>query len=369
MRGHVLRAFIKKEFLHIFRDYRTLIVLFGMPIIQVILFGYAITTELRGIKIGVWDMSRDQKSIQLINNVTSSGFFTKVHEVSSSSQVESSFQKGDVKAFLVFPADFESRFQRGDGSIQIISDASDPNTANIVTNQLSSIIQRWAQEEGGMPTQKIGIETEVRMHYNPEMKSVFLFVPGVITIILMLVSAMLTSIAIAKEKEMGNMEILLVSPLKSTTVVIGKIIPYLVLSLFNAAIILSIGYIVFGVPIKGNMFLLFFECLLFIMVSLSLGVLISTKVESQQMALMLSLFALMMPTILLSGFIFPISSMPWPLQWISHVMPPKYFIIIIKSIMLKGVGISVVWKETMVLLIMALVFIGLSVKNYKSRLQ
>jgi len=369
MRGHVLQAFIKKEFLHIFRDYRTLLVLFGMPIIQVILFGYAITTDLRDVKIGVWDMSKDHKSIELINNITSSDFFTIKEEVSSSGQVESSFKKGIVKAFIVFPTDFSSKLDRGEVSIQIIADASDPNTANIITNQISSIIQRWDMKQKSKSMNFKGIETEVRMHYNPENKSVLLFVPGVITIILMLVSSMLTSIAIAKEKEMGNMEILLVSPLKPITVIVGKIIPYLVLSLLNALVILSIGNIVFGVPIHGSIILLFFECLLFIIVALSLGVFISTKVESQQMALMLSLFGLMLPTILLSGFIFPISSMPIPLQVISRIMPPTYFIIIIKSIMLKGMGISVVWKETLVLIFMAAAFIGLSIKNYKSRLQ
>ncbi|HAW52341.1 MAG TPA: multidrug ABC transporter permease [Flavobacteriales bacterium] len=369
MKGHVLRAFVKKEFLHIFRDYRTLMVLFGMPIAQVILFGYAITTELRDVKIGVWDMSKDQKSIELISNITSSEFFALNDNVSASHEIEASFKKGRVKAFLVFPNDFGNKLERGTASIQIIADASDPNTANIITNQLTSIIQRWDMLEKSKTLRRAFIDTEVRMHYNPESKSVLLFVPGVITIILMLVSAMLTSISIAREKEMGNMEILLVSPLKPAVVIIGKILPYLMLSLVNALIIMGIGNVVFEVPVNGSFVLLLLECLLFIVVALSLGVFISTKVESQQMALMMSLFALMLPTILLSGFIFPISSMPLPLQWISHAMPPKYFIIIIKAIMLKGVGIAHIWKETLILSLMAVFFIGLSVKNYKSRLE
>ena len=368
MDRRVLFAFIRKEFLHIFRDYRTLVVLFGMPVIQVILFGYAITTDLRDVHIGIHDMSRDPSSIRLSDNLVASGFFIMSGAASSDEEMEAEFRRGKVKAFVSIPPEFGSDLRRGKAVVQIVADASDPNTANIVSNQLTGIIQRWALSEAGRMPEGM-IRTEVRMLYNPGMKSVFLFVPGVITIILMLVSAMLTSIAIAREKEMGYMEILLVSPLKPQLVIIGKIIPYLVLSLVNASLILGIGNVVFGVPLKGSLILLYTECLLFIMVALSLGVFISTRVESQQMALMLSLFALMMPTIVLSGFIFPISNMPWPLQMLSHLMPPKYFIIIIKSILLKGVGFGAIWKESLVLFIMACVFIALSVKNFKIRLQ
>lgn len=369
MNNKIIKAFIKKEFLHIFRDYRTLVVLFGMPVIQVMLFGYAITTDLQNVDIAVWDKSKDDKSISLINELTSSGFYRIFSYISTSEEIQNQFQKGSIKAAVIIEKNFNSNLVRNVAGVQIIADAADPNTANIIANQLNGIMAKWSMNQNYLLNHRAGIVTEVRMHYNPSMKSVFLFVPGVITIILMLVSAMLTSIAIAKEKEMGNMEILLVSPLKPITVILGKILPYLTLSLLIAIFILTIGFFVFQVPIRGSLILLFFESLLFVIVSLSLGVFISTKVESQQMALMLSLFALMMPTILLSGFIFPISSMPWPLQWISHIMPPKYFIIIIKSIMLKGMGIEAIWKETLTLLAMAIIFILASVKNYRIRLQ
>lgn len=368
MKIKTLRAFIKKEFLHIFRDYRTLVVLFGMPLVQVILFGYAITMDLRDVKIAIWDKSKDNQSLALVENLTASGFFIKAGEINSPDEIEETFRKGKTRAVVVIPTNFNKKLSGNKAAVQIIADAADPNTANIVTNQLTGIISKWGlsiQKSERMPG---GIITEVRMHYNPTMKSVFLFVPGVITIILMLVSAMLTSIAITREKEMGNMEILLVSPLKPGTVILGKIFPYLVLSLLNAGIIITIGQLVFGVPLRGSGLLLFSECLLFVIVSLSLGVFISTKAKNQQMALMMSLFALMMPTILLSGFIFPISSMPLPLQWLSHIMPPKYFIIILKTIMLKGLGLEVIWKETLILFGMALFFIALSIKNYKTRL-
>jgi len=369
MKGRVIRAFVKKEFLHIFRDYQTLVVLFGMPVIQVVLFGFAITTDLQNVNIAIWDKSKDNKSISLVQELTSSGFYKVSSYISSSQEIQSKFQNGSVKAVVLISEQFNTRLSKGSAGVEIIADAADPNTANIISNQLGGIIKKWSMKQKFLPGIPPGINTEVRMHYNPSMKSVLLFVPGVVTIILMLVSAMLTSIAIAKEKELGNMEILLVSPLKPTTVILGKILPYLVLSLMIACFILSIGYFVFHVPIRGSLLLLFFESFLFVVVSLSLGVFISTKVESQQMALMLSLFGLMMPTILLSGFIFPVSSMPWPLQWISHIMPPKYFIIIIKAIMLKGVGIGAIWKETVVLCIMAFVFITASIRNYQIRLQ
>jgi ABC-2 type transport system permease protein len=364
----ILKSFIKKEFLHIFRDYRTLLVLFGMPMVQVILFGYAITTDLRNVKIAVFDQSKDEKSISLVNEITASGFYMVTSLMENSDEIAGQFEKGEVKAVLLIGENFNSRLYNGSASVEIIADAADPNTANIVSNQIQGIVQRWVMRQNNGKAVVPGIITEVRMHYNPSMKSVLLFVPGVITIILMLVSAMLTSISIAREKELGNMEILLVSPIKPATVIIGKLLPYLVLALTLAMFILGIGNVVFHVPINGSFLLLLGECLLFIIVSLSLGVFISTKVQTQQMALMLSLFALMMPTIILSGFIFPISSMPAPLQFLSHLMPPKYFIIIIRSIMLKGVGLMAIWKETLVLLLMAFVFIMASVKNYKIRL-
>jgi len=207
------------------------------------------------------------------------------------------------------------------------------------------------------------------MVYNPELKSVFMFVPGVMTIILMLVSAMMTSISITREKELGTMEVLLVSPLKPILVIVGKVVPYIFLSVINATVIILLGIFVFKMPIEGSLFLLGLESVLFIITSLSLGILISTVAASQQTAMMISLMALMLPTILLSGFIFPITSMPMVLQVISNAIPAKWFIIILKGVMLKGVGLEFIWKETLILLGMTLFFIVLSVKKYKIRLE
>ena len=187
MKIKVLRAFIKKEFLHIFRDYQTLVVLFGMPMIQVILFGYAITTDLKDVNIAVWDKSKDNKSISLVQDLTSSGFYKVASNISSSQEVQSKFQAGSVKAVVLISEQFNSNLAKGEASVEIIADAADPNTANIISNQLSGIIKKWSMKQNYFPGIPPGINTEVRMHYNPSMKSVWLFVPGVMTIILRLV--------------------------------------------------------------------------------------------------------------------------------------------------------------------------------------
>ena len=210
---------------------------------------------------------------------------------------------------------------------------------------------------------------EVRTQYNKELKGVFMFVPGTMALILMLVSAMMTSISIAREKELGTMEVLLVSPLKPLPIVVGKVIPYIALSFVNAIVIIALSYFVFDMPINGSMIFLLLETLLFIFMALSLGVLISTISDSQLKAMFISMFALMLPTMLLSGFIFPIENMPKVLQWFSSLMPARYFIIIVKSIMIKGTGLFYVWKETLILVGMTLFFLMLSVKKFKVRLE
>ena len=254
-------------------------------------------------------------------------------------------------------------------TIQIITDATNPNTANAITNYIHAILQNYQLSENKGIQIGYQIIPQTQMVYNPELKSVFMFVPGVMTIILMLVSAMMTSISITREKELGTMEILLVSPLKPSQVIIGKVIPYIFLSIINAAVIVVLSIFIFKMPVQGSLFLLGAESVLFIITSLALGILISTMAKTQQAAMMISLMGLMLPVILLSGFIFPISSMPVPLQLFSNIIPAKWFIIIIKGIMLKGVGIAYIWKETLILIGMTVLFIALSIKKYKIRLE
>ena len=347
-----------------------MLILFGMPISQILIFGYVVSNEINDVKIGIYDKSKDHVTHEITNKITSSGFFIVSENLTSDQEIEKAFKRGIVREVIVFEPNFAEKLERdGSASIQIIADASDANTANIVSNYTRAIINSYVRNElfaQGMPYE---IVPEVRMLYNDELKGVYMFVPGTMAMILMLVSAMMTSISIAREKEMGTMEVLLVSPLKPLPIVIGKVIPYMVLSFVNAIVIIALSYFIFDMPIQGNLVFLLLETLLFIFMSLSLGILISTVSNSQMVAMFISMFALMLPTMLLSGFIFPIENMPKILQWFSAMMPAKYFIIIIKNIMIKGSGIGIVWKETLIVAGMAFFFLVISIKKFKVRLE
>lgn len=363
-------GFIKKEFYHIFRDKRSLFILFGMPVAQILLFGFAITNEINKVDIAILDHSKDATTTEIINKISASKYFSIKGFIKRESDIEATFKTGKLKAVLNFEKGFGRNLIKDKvANIQIITDATDPNTANTISNYVNAILQHYQQLQNKSIKIAYQIIPQTRMVYNPELKSVFMFVPGVMTIILMLVSAMMTSISITREKELGTMEILLVSPLKPIQVIVGKVVPYIFLSVINAIVIIVLSIFIFKMPVQGSLFLLGIESVLFIITSLALGILISTISYTQQTAMMISLMGLMLPVILLSGFIFPISSMPWILQVISNIIPAKWFIIIIKGIMLKGVGIGFIWRETLILLGMTLFFILLSIKKYKIRLE
>jgi len=364
-------AFIKKEFLYIFRDYRTMLILFGMPLAQVLLFGFAITNDINNAHIAILDNSKDVVTREITRKLLSSHYFILDRYLKSDEEIKPAFRKGEIKEVVVFEKDFAKKMKtEGKAHIQLILDASDPNTANILSSYTNGIINTYIfqklEANGGIP---LRVNTRSTMLYNKELKSVYMFVPGIITVILMLVSAMMTSISITREKELGTMEALLVSPVKPSIIILGKVAPYVLLSFINLVVIILLSKFVFGMPIQGSTVLLLAESLLFLFMALSLGILISTVSKTQQQAMMLSMFALMLPTILLSGFIFPVENMPVVLQYLSNLMPGKWFIIIIKNIMLKGVGITYFWKETLIIFAMTIFFIGLSIKKFKIRLE
>lgn len=364
-------GFLRKEFLHIFRDPRTMVIIFILPIVQLLLFGKVINTDIQDSRIAILDQSHDNTTREITTKLLSSGYYLLDRELQPGEDIEDVFRKGEVKMVVVFGTNFEHDLQRdGKADVQLLADASDPNTARILTSYAAGIINDYVKKEKmqnlTLPNQ---INVEVRMLYNEGLKSVYMFVPGLMAMILMLISAMMTSISISREKELGTMEVLLASPLKPIQIVLGKVTPYLLLSFVNAVTIIIMGVFIFGVPIKGSVIFLMAESFLFILMALSLGILISTVAPNQMTAMFISVLALMLPTILLSGFIFPIANMPLPLRIISHVMPPRWFIVIIKNIMLKGTGIFYVWKETLILMFMTFVFIGLSVRNFKIRLE
>jgi ABC-2 type transport system permease protein len=363
-------AFVKKEFKHILRDYRTLLILFGMPIAQILLFGFAITNEIKDAKIAILDFAKDNTTQQISNKILSSGYFLLYKNLNSIKDIEPAFKEGIIKEVIIFESDFGKNLEKtGLANVQIIADASDPNLANMLIGYTSSIIQDFQKDISSGKTMPPMINTDIKMQFNPNLKSVFMFVPGLMAVILLLVSAMMTSISIAKEKELGTMEILLVSPLNPLQIIVGKVIPYFFIALINYIVVIILAKYVFLVPIAGSFVLLVLESILFLITSLSLGILISTVSNNQQTALMISLSALMLPTIILSGYIFPIENMPLPLQIISNILPAKWFIIIVRGIMLKGVSFSYIVVETFVLIGMTLFFILLSVKKFKIRLE
>lgn len=362
-------GFVRKEFYHIFRDFRTMLILFGIPVTQILIFGYVVTNEIDNVKIVILDQAKDEVSRDISNRILSSGYFILEDNISNPEGIESYFKKGDVKQVIVFEEGLARRMEKEEsGNIQLIVDASDANTANLIINYTSSIIKTYMREQE-IRRPALQIVPEIRMLYNENLEGVYMFVPGTMALILVIISAMMTSISIAREKEMGTMEILLVSPLKPLQIVVGKVIPYFVLSFVNAIVIIALAYFLFNVPIAGSLALLLAESMLFILMALSLGIMISTLTQTQQTAMMISIFSLMLPTMLLSGFIFPIENMPVVLQYLSDIVPPKWYIIIIKKIMLMGTSFELVWKETLIILAMCVLFMLISVKRFKIRLE
>lgn len=364
-----LLSFIRKEFHHILRDTRSMMILLGLPIVQLIIFGFAITTEVRNARIAVLDNSKDETTQNILIKIESSSYFDIEQTIKTNDQIEAAFKAGKIRLAIIFPPNFQNELAHGNkAQIQIIADATDPNQATTLTNYASTIIldyQNELNQQTGLP---LNINTEMRMLYNPELKGSYSSVPGVMGMILLLISTMMTSISIVKEKEMGTMEILLVSPMKPWLVIISKVIPYFVISLVNIATILLLSVFVLGMPIQGSIFLLIAATILYLFCALSLGLLISTITDSQLAAMLISLLGLMLPVVMLSGYAFPIANMPVILQALSNIVPAKWYIIMVKSVMIKGLGFAGIWKESLIIIGMTLFFLLVSIKRFKVRL-
>lgn len=362
-------SFVKKEFFHIWRDPQTMLILLGMPVVQIIIFGFALTNEVKNTQIAIYDQAHDIASASLISEIEASRYFTIRKYLNNYSEVEKEFKKGHSKMVMIIPQDFNGNLHHSNKSqVQLIADASDPNVANTLTNYASAIINDFQQRFTGNKELPYTIHTEIRMLYNPQLKGAYSFVPGVMSMVLMLVCTMMTAITIVREKEMGTMEVMLVSPIKPLKIITAKAVPYLILSIVNIASILLLSVFVLDVPIKGNLVLLVLESILFIITCLSLGLLISSITSSQQTAMFISLTGMFLPTVMLSGFMFPIENMPLPLQIISNIVPAKWYYIIVKSVMIKGVGMHAIWKETLILTGMTIFLLVLSMKKFKIRL-
>lgn len=362
-------TFVKKEFLHVLRDKKTLLILFGMPVVQILIFGFALTNEVKNSQIVVVDYAKDIASQEIITKIEASRYFEIRKSLAGSKELEAAFRTGEIKMAVIFPEGFNNQLlHQNKAQIQVLADASDPNNATTLTNYVTSIINDYQADLNQENTVPLQIKPEVKMLYNPQLKGAPNFVPGVMALVLMLVCVMMTAIAIVKEKETGTMEILLVSPFKPLMVILSKAVPYLLLSMVNVISILLLSVFVLDLPIEGNIFLLFAESTLFIITCLTLGIFISVKTDSQQTAMLISLLGMLLPTLLFSGFMFPIENMPLPLQWFSNVVPSKWYYIIVKGIMIKGLGFSYVWKETLILFGITIFLLIISLKSFKIRL-
>lgn len=363
-------AFVKKEFYHILRDRWTMAILLLMPVLMLLLFGYALNTEVKNSKIAVYDPSNDEVTRAIIEKLQVNDYFILKKVLNTPDEVEKTFQEGEVGMVVVFGERFyENLLHTGEAQIQLIADASDPNTATTLTNYARVIIASYQQEL--LKTNKIPfqITPEVKLLYNPTMKGAYNFVPGVMGMILLLICAMMTSISIAREKETGTMEILLVSPIKPIYVILSKAVPYFFLSLINLTTILLIAVFVMGVPIAGSFIWLIILSILYIFLALALGLLISSAVTTQTAALLISGMALMLPVMLLSGMLFPLENMPVFLQVISEFVPAKWYIIAVKKLMIKGLGFTSILQELSILSTMAVVILVTALRNFKIRLE
>ena len=378
-------SFVGKEFNHILRDTRTLMVLIVMPVVMIVLFGFALSTEIKDVKVAVYDPSRDAATSRLISQIDASEYFTVTAFLDGEDGVLEAFRSNSADIALVFEDNFYHRaVHDSDGRLQVIVDGSNTNIGSMAVFYVSSIVSSFQKElaqeaalnqaaAGGSSSSaeavpSVQIHTSTRMMYNPQMKSAFNFVPGVMGMILMLVCAMMTSVSIVREKERGTMEVLLVSPVKPFSVILAKAIPYFVVSAFILLIVLCLSVFLIKVPISGSLMWVVLVSLLFILVSLSIGILISTLVAKQEVAILISGMVLMLPTMLLSGMLFPIESMPKVLQWISYCVPAKWYIDSIKVMMIQGLGIRYCLDAVLILCGFLTVITGLSVFKFKDRL-
>jgi ABC-2 type transport system permease protein len=361
-------GFVRKETLHLLRDRQTLGILLLLPLIQVLIFGFAVRTDVRRIPIVVVDPTPDVATMELRERLAASDRFHLVGVASSSRELDVPFRAGSIRQALVLPREVERRLGRGDSlPIQLLTDGSDPNTGGIMQGYATAVINRWyadATPSGG----GLRIESANRLRYNPTLESAHLFVPGLVAFVLTIMSAMMTAISITREKETGTMEMLLVSPIRPAAIVAGKVTPYIVLGFLSVVLVLVAARTVFEVPLRGSLPLLLAECGLYIITALALGIVISTKAPTQRTAMIFALAGLMMPTMLLSGFIFPLDSLPGWLQAISHVVPARWFLLIVRGIMIKGAGLATLWQETLVLVGMTALFLAVGSRKLAIRL-
>lgn len=365
------RMFVRKEFFHIFRDRRSMLILIAMPIIMIILFGYAVTTEVKDTRLAVLDISKDEQTSKIIERFSGNRYFTLTAYVGTYDEIQSLFRRGEIDMAIVFDENFAGEMlHSGHVSVQLLADGSEPNQASVRTGYAQNILNDYAADyvtkHGYKP--RCRIVPVVKMLYNPQGRSEYNFVPGVIGMILMLICAMMTSISIVRERETGTMEVLLASPLSPIVIVLAKLVPFFIISCANVATILLISMVLLGIPIAGSLVGFIVLTLIYIIVALLLGLLISTIVDSQLAAMLLSLI-LIVPTVYLSGLAFPIESMPTALQNVSAIFPARWYVSVARKLMIQGVEMRYVVKEAVILVFTACVLLFAAMKMFKTRLE
>lgn len=347
-------SFILKETKHIIRDKRTMLMLFGMPIVMMLLFGFAVTNDVRNVRVVIVMSNTDNATQQVADRLAASEYFTLTKVVATPTEAEKAIRDQKADMAIVFSQDFASR----KSGYQLIVDGADPNMAQQWTTYANAVINN---------TEAKAVNT--KLLYNPQMKSTYNFVPAIMGTLLMLVCAMMTSISIVREKEKGTMEVLLVSPTKPLMIIVAKLVPYLVLAFTILSIILLMSSFVLGIPIKGSLFWIYVVSTIYILLALSLGILVSTIAETQLVALLISAMLLMMPVIMLSGMMFPIESMPKILQYISAIVPTRYYISAMRKLMIMGTGIEEIYFEVSILISMLIALMSLALAKFNKRLE
>jgi ABC-2 type transport system permease protein len=366
-RAHALRAFVVKELRHILRDPQTLAILLLLPLAQVTLFGFVLRTDVNDVRIAFVDPAPDYATVALQSRFAGTGRFRVVATSTTTDGLEPLFRGDDADVAVVFEPGFGRHLADGTTArIMLVTDASSPNTGSTMQAYASAVIRSYEQEVRA--NRGLQIVPQMRMRFNPTLESVNLFVPGLIALVLTMVSSLMTAISLSREKERGTMEILLVSPLHPWHIIVGKVLPYLVLAFANAVTALLAAWLIFHVPFRGSLPLLLGASIIYSMVGLALGVFIAARTSSQRAAMLGALLGTMMPNALLSGMIFPIASLPGWLRLITNIIPARWFIVIARGIMLKGVGVAQLWQELLILTVMLLVLLVAAIRSFHARL-
>jgi ABC-2 type transport system permease protein len=367
-----IRAILRREFIDVLRDPRSLALTMLWPISMLVMYGYGIRYDVDNVPITILDRSETTESRELSEQMLRSGYFSVVRFARDEHEVEHDLMNDAIRAAIVIPREFADHLRSDEPTaIQVLIDGSDSNTATIAQGYALAIVNQFvARRRAGLTAPNAPpIQIASRVWYNPELKSVNFIVPGVIAVIMMIVGAILTALSIVKEKERGTIEQILVSPIRPLEMMIGKLAPYMAIALVDLAIIICAGYLLFGVPIKGSIVQLAIFALLYIFCALGVGVFVSTIADSMQNAMLAAIFMSLLPSVLLSGFVFPLEDLPAPIQVISYFFPARYFVTAIRGIYLKRVGLEVLWPEALLLVVFAVTIVGFSASRFQDRLE